>query len=461
MMRMQKGYVKRTPQQEAALRVRMLDGEWAADLYEQCIAQMGSRGGKLGPIDPSRCVLESYVQRLARAYAIPPMVTGLSEDLARAIGDASSSTTIQRYAVKQGRPMPTVMQAACRDALGYRLGCNWVGVAVGWTKRGRPSLTVIPPDELEVTYASDDPLSPTAIRWTRSLDDGTIATDVSDLTDLENPSYRIEVDDSDATEDLLGETLTGEAYWWRYQDNRPFHRIIISGDPLHPYRNLKLVEGTLRVGAAWTHWFAGLLDAAYPSRHAIGLDLLGHDSDPDGGGAGVETGPEVVHRWVHESLERPGQLIQLGPGFDPEIIGRAIRTYELGLLTASGLPVDWEGTGGEPSATEQEQLRQAIELTYPDCRGQDVLLLRRLAAVCNRAGEAAEERGEPRPYPPLPEGGYGVSYGEEVREQLKNTNAGADDDSDAGRTGEEAGRDDEGDAEASQEDQGRGGRTGR
>lgn len=411
-----KGLVRRSPQQEAALRVRILDGLHTGDIIAELEAELGTRSREIGKIDMSRNTLAAYVERRGRAYRIPPAVTGLGEDLARAIGDASAASTVTRYAKIEARPMPTVLQDAAADALRYRLGANWCGVAVGWSERSkRPFVEVIAPDDLEVTYASDDPLTPTVIKWRRTVTatGGTIV-DVSDLTDLDNPSYRIEQDGVDVTEREAGESLSGEGYWWRYEDGRPFHRIVISGDPRKPYLGLHLVDGTLRLCTGYTSWWAGMRDAGFPSRHAIQLELLG--SDAIDGAEGQTSGPEVVHRWAHMNPDRPGQLIQLGPGFDPEAVGRGLRTYELGMLAASGLPVSFEETGGEPTESEARELEEAIQATYSACRGQDTLLLRRIAAVTNRSGDAMVAASEKRPYPPIPEGGYGVLYRDEIHE---------------------------------------------
>lgn len=405
-----KGFVKRSPQQEAALRVRLLDGMHTGDIIDRLQAELGSRARNMGPVDLSRCTLASYVERRGRAYRVQPAVTGLGEVLARAIGDASASSTVKKYATINARPMPTVMQAASGDALRYRLGCNWVGVALGWSVRAaRPFLQVVTPDELDVTFASDDPLTPTVIRWRRSNALGEEVTDVSDLTEIENPRYTVL---DKGGKDITPESLSGADYWWRYEDGRPFHRIVISGDPRKPYLGLPLVEGTLRLTCGYTSWWAGMQDAGYPSRHAVGLELDGSDSQD--GAEGQASGPEMVHRWRSINLERPGSLIQLGPGFDPEVTGRALRSYELGLLAASGLPVAFEATGGEPTESEARELAEAVQATYAECRSQDTLILRRLAAITNRAGDDAESAAKPRPYPAIPEYGYGLLYRDEI-----------------------------------------------
>lgn len=395
--------------------MRLLDGRHTGDIIDRLTAELGSRAKNMGPVDLSRCTLASYVERRGRAYRVQPAVTGLGPVLASAIGDASASSTVAKYAKIDARPMPTVLQKAAGDALRYRLGCNWVGIALGWSVRAaRPFLQVITPDDLEVTYASDDPLTPTIIKWRRSNAIGEEITDVSDLTDPENPKYTSVGPNG---RDMLEESLSGDAYWWRYQDGRPFHRIVISGDPRQPYLGLPLVEGTLRLTCGYTSWWAGMQDAGYPSRHAVGLELEGSDSTD--GGEGQASGPEVVHRWRMANPEKLGSLIQFGPGFDPEVTGRALRSYELGLLAASGLPVSFEATGGEPTESEARELNEAIQGTYAECRGQDTLILRRMAAITNRAGEDAVSAGKDRPFPEIPEYGYGLLYRDEIEDAFE------------------------------------------
>lgn len=421
-----KGFTARDEQQEAALRVQMLDGRHVMEIIAECEDEFGTEAKQMGKVDLSRCPLAAYAERLGTAYRIPPLVTGLGEDLARAIGDASASTTITRYADAGGRPMPTVMAEVSADALRYRLGANWVGVVVGWSARSeRPFLQVVTPDDLDVTYASDDPLSPTAIRWRRTLEDGTTAYDVMDLTEPQNPIYLIELGGFDATKKIAGEDLSGANYFWRYDpsadfpEGRPFHRIILSGTPLQPFRNLPLVEGSKRIAAGYTYWWAGMRDAGHPRMFSIGLEYdEPGTSDAESGDVGHAAGPTIIHSLHHVNPDKPGTLQQFGPGFDPEIIGRALRNYEIGLLSATGLPGAWEQTGGEPAATDAAALLEMIQGTFAACRDQDVLVLRRLAAVTNRGSEAVAALGRPRPYPPIPEGGYGVLYREEIAAAL-------------------------------------------
>ena len=68
-----------------------------------------------------------------------------------------------------------------------------------------------------------------------------------------------------------------------------------------------------------------------------------------------------------------------------EAVGRAIRDYELTAMSGLGLPVGFEKTGGEPLAYEQAALNSLIAKTYPELRRLDSEVLRRVAAMSNRA----------------------------------------------------------------------------
>ena len=411
----EKGRVARTEEEQIALSVRILDNRHWDDVRSRALKELGDRGTTLGPLDMSRNVLASYVQRQGRAYVTPPLVTGgLTAELAAFVGDHSASTTVAKYATVEGRPLPTAQAQASAEALRYRLGAGYAGLLLDYDERSqRMSLEVISPDDLRLEYASTSPTEPTVIRHRRLREvrgEVKTCTDVYDLTDLDAPSWRIYVGDEDVTAAVLGEGAG--AWWWRGPDGRPYHRIVITGDARNPYRTNTLVEATLSVCVAWTHWRAGVVDAGHPSRHAIGLRLRGSDSDGDTGTTGTATGPEVVHVWEHVDPERPGSLTQLGPGFDPEIVGRAIRTYEVSALSAQGLPLSMESVGGAPTQDEREAMAEVVRTTYPECRRFDAEILRRAAAMRWALGDAGLLPAATYP------ADYGLLYGEEVEEAL-------------------------------------------
>lgn len=415
-----KGLVKRGPREEMALRVRMLDGKHLQDVYQKLLDELGDRAKTMGPLDISRNALRSWVLRVGTAYRTSPLVEGLSPEFASLIGDMTARTLQERYSAAGGRPMPTRMDVVSEQVLHYRLACNWCGTLIGWADRSqRPFAQVITPDDLEVDYRSEDPLSPTVIRHFRTRWVGKqqrAVTDTYDLTDLDAPSFRVMVGEDDITEEALGVTYEGDRYWWRYADGRPFHRIVISGDPRMAYRGLELVEGTLRLAVGYSYWWAGMRDAGHPRTHAIGLTTYGgSDSDSETGATGIAAGPEHVISWQHSDRERPGSIVQLGPGFDPEVVGKALRTYEVTLLDR-GLPVSYEQTGGEPTESERRALGEVIAETYADCREHDGIVLKRMAAVHNRASSMTEGMQPAN----LPEAMLPVLYREEVDASLEN-----------------------------------------
>lgn len=403
-----KPVMKRTPQEEAAIRVRLLDGTAWQDIYYRCKDELGDRQARgMGPIDITGNPLDDYCSRVGRAYSLPVFVYGLAPELATLVGDASAMTLVERWATRGGHPLPTTLQDCAARVLRYRLGCNRCGLAVGWDEQTqRPTVEPVTPDLLDVTYRSDSPLAPTVIRWARERTvDGheSVLWDVSDLSDPAAPTYRV-LDDAgaDYTEQVLGSGWSWPEEW-RYADGRPFHRIIISGDWHDVYGGIRRVEGSLRVAVGLSYWWANMRDAGHPARHVEGLHLAGEDSDTGEGMAGTDSGPTTVQVWSRDDPSIPGQHWQDGPGFDPEIFGRALWSYEQRLTSQLDIPVAFEQTGGEPTETERQAVEEAIQGTYTGCRILVSLALRRLAAMCNRRLKTT-----------FAEAGYGSLYRREI-----------------------------------------------
>ena len=409
--------MKRTPAQQVALAVRILDERFFDDVYERAKAELGDRGLQLGPLDLSQNTLRNYVDRKNKATTSPPLVSGLSEELAALVGDYSASTLVERYAQANGRPLPTELQEAATEVAVYWHGAGFGGLLLDWSERSqRFALQVIRPTEMDLTYAGDDPTEPTVITHygQRPVGPGGAMADVEeiyDLTDLDAPSYRVMRGDDDVTALVHGQTFDGEDYFWRDSTGRPFHRIVVLGDPRYPYRTNGLIEATLKICVLWTWWGAGVRDAGHPSRHVRGMTLVGMDTNGADGSAGVESGPEVVHQWQDLDPEKPGNYWQWGPGFDPEVNGKAIRSYELTRMAALGLPVNYEQTGGEPTEQERRALEEVIEATYAQMRRFCSEALRRCAAIANRH-DAVDGQD-------LDETPYGVLFRGEVEQALE------------------------------------------
>lgn len=369
------------------------------DVLVRAKQKLGSRAATLGPLDLSRNALRQGVVRVAKAYSVPPFVGNLVEGLSAAMADRSAKVTIDKYAQAEGRPMPAPMVGVQSATLRYRLGCAYSGTLIGWSSRSSSIyLEAITPDRLQVDYLSDDPSEPTVIRHRRPrlLGNKVVQTvDIYDLTDLDAPVFRVLDGKRDVTSQIMREeepeaAANGWPAAWRFAPEdgetlgRPFHRIVIGGDPRQPYSSAEAIETTLNACTYWTHWGAGITDAGHPSRHVRGLRLVGMDSSADPQQSGIDTGPEIIHAWEDVDQEKPGQFHQFGPGFDPEVIGRAVRSYENDGLSFLGLRVDMQSTGGEPTEQERRALEEAIAETYAECRRVDSEVLRRAAAIVNR-----------------------------------------------------------------------------
>jgi len=409
-----RGWRARTPAQQVELAVRILDGAHFEDVLSRAKAELGNRALQLGPLDMTRNTLLGYVRRINRAHDAPvPLVDGLSAELAALLGDQSARTTVQLYGEAGGRPMPSTLISAAREAYKYRLGAGYAGLLIGYSERARQVyLEVVKPDALHLEYHSHDPMEPTVIRHerVRTMDGRQeLAVDVYDLSDLDAPSFRTEVNGKDVTEELYGQTFEADDYWWRYSDGTPFHRLVVVGDTRHPYATDPLVQTTLSVCTLYTHWLSGIRDAGHPQRNVRGLALVGLDSESEGGQNGIQTGPETILQWVDVDPDRPGSHWQDSPAADMEAVGRAIRDYELTAMAGLGLPVGFERTGGEPLAYEQQAIDSLIAKTYPELRRLDSEVLRRVAAMSNRADLVGVE---------LNEDPYGVLFRAEVSDAL-------------------------------------------
>lgn len=382
---------KRTPEQQLALAVRILDNQHDDDVAERIEAGLGERADVVGEPDLSRNTLLTYSTRFQEAWIPQPLVTGVDERLANIIGDFSGLQTVADYAaVDGGRPLPTALLSSGMEAARYEVGAGLGAVLIGVPNLS-PTLAyeVIAPDLVEPVYSTDDPLEPTEIkhRGERVIDGKAVETvDWYDLSDPAQPSYTIWAGDEDVTFKATGRTYVGADYPWRYADGTPFHRIVVTGHPRHIYRAKTLVETTLTVAMHWTAWGAGVLDGGYPQRHVMGLYIVGGGSDGDERSTSYATGPETVVQWANVDPERPGTHWQDAPGYDPEAMARAIRTYESSGLSEMGINVDFEGTGGEPAKREAESFARRIGLTYPEIRRFVGELIRRSAATANRFG---------------------------------------------------------------------------
>lgn len=390
------------------------------DIARKAEEELGDRWDKIGPLDLTRNPLVRYVTTLGTAHARPAGISGAPAGLLDMIGGERSRPLIRSYTKAGYRPMPVALAEISADAERYDLGCHYCGVRATWNDRGEfPSLDVITPDTLTLDYRLDDSRRPSVYRHDlRRMVEGRMqdVTDVYDLTDPDAPVFRTVVGRKDVTlaahpgGGLTGDNWPGE---WRTADGEPRAPIVVYGRPTNLSRLLELVEGTLRVCVGWSWWWAGYRDACYKGRNVRGMVLAGSDSAMDAGGegdggTGIATGAEDVLRWVDTDPDKPGEHWQWDAPFDAKAMAESLQTYENGLLSHLGVPVDLTKTGGEPLAQEAEALRQAAMRHYDDLRAGDAEVLRLVAMLANRHGAGSFDETAR----------YAVSYNEEIAEEL-------------------------------------------
>jgi len=405
-----KGWQPRTEREQVALAVRIYENRHHNDLEQRAQTMLGERRGIVGPVDVTRNALRAQVDRVNRAYLRPPACSGISEALLAACDDASATTLIDRYRQIGALPLPSTLQTAARDALGYRLAAGYSAVMVGWaSRRRRVTFAPISPADIACEYAGDDPTVPTVIVHHRQRWDGdrfVQTREVYDLTDEDRPVYRVErIDDG---EDVTPADAKGWPKEWLDADGRPHHRIVVLGQPGQPYATAALVEAALRFPILWSHWGAAILDAGHPLRYGIGVNVRGAGSDERSGQVGAPGGPEAIHIFDNADPERPGLVGQLGPGYDPKITGEAIAAAELAASLSLGLPLPMSSVGGEPTVAEEEAAERAAALHYPALRRWNAAIL----SVAESYAAVAEQR---RPVALS----IGVLYGDEVEDALE------------------------------------------
>lgn len=423
-----KGQTRLTAAEQVALAVRVIDDRHFEDVRSRAQARLGDRSKKLGPLDMSRNTLRAFVGQINRAHESPPLVSGLSAQMAAFMGDQSARVTVARYALAGGHPMPTAQMLAAIDAARYRYAAGYSGLLIGWSERARQLyFSAIAPDDLDVYYLSDDPSEPVVIHHRRRREIAGKVQDVVDVYDISNeaaPVFRVVLGtDGNKGKNVTAQAIRGEGLasgWpaqWRYAptekhpDGRPFHRIVVTGSTRYPFATAPLVDATLNVCTGWTHFLAGISDAGHPQRNVSNLEPVGMSSDGASQQAGIDIGPEVVMAWTIVNPDQPTEHWQDGPGFDPKVTGEALRAYEASAMSAIGLPISLESTGGEP--TEQERIARDILIasTYSENRRVDGAVLQRCAAMLNGLdlGEGV---------PDFSETPYGVLYREEVAEAI-------------------------------------------
>jgi len=434
---MSQGFRKRSDREEMILRCQMLNSTHLQAILQKARDELGSRYNQIGPLDFSRNPAVRLTTTLSTAHAIPAGVTGLTDALALAMGDASSGAVKRKYRKAGYAPMPSALRRASRDLERYLVFCHYCGLKPVYDVRfKRISYVVITPDVLEVETDTESGDLPVRLSYltTRTINGKRVpAIDIYDLSDLDKPIFRI----LDAAGKVI-EEKAGLEYPWFFSDGTPYSDIIVYGQAKDLARGLEIVEGTLRVSVGWSQFWAGFRDSCFKGRNVRGLTTLQDATEnPDGSGHGQEglaVGPESVVIWFDTNDEKPGEHWQWDSPFDAKQYAEALCLYESNFISQLAVSLDLTSTGGEPLTKALEANTAAAMAHYDAQREGDVMAIRVSAAILNE-----ETRGSLTPSSHDDSAGhYGVDYNEELKEELHGERT---DPPKPGRTSDETGSD--------------------
>ena len=250
--------------------------------------------------------------------------------------------------------------------------------------------------------------------------------EVVDLEDADNPVHRFlratkNSQPEDVTEVFAGETLSGEAYRYRWTQGdragRPFlplvvHHAMRQAKAWDPFRGSEVVFGSLTVGVLQTMWVHTYRDASFPTSHAWGLEPRAVKVIGQGEHAklkSMEADPGSINLWDFSGSLQPGQspsLVQLGAGGDIEKLAAGLDGFRASISEFAGVsPSDIQRRSGDPRSgyaisVSQGGLRAAQRRIEPQLRAGDLAMLERAAALVNLAREGA----------PIPESGMALVY---------------------------------------------------
>lgn len=418
---------KRTAAQEVDLRCRMVEGTFLEEAAQAVIDLLGEeRAGRQVPISGASNVIRRMLHVTATLYELCA-VTGLVPDMAALCSDASWRGLSRRLAKIGASPMPTGLveggeKGGLSDNLEYLQAVGYSGVGIEWSYRtNRPMISAIRPADLDITYLSDDPSAPARVAWKREriLEGSPYPVTVEDTWDVSDPAapwFRVMQGGVDVTARvpaLAGarDRLEGSGYWWRYSDGRAFIPVVIYGNPGRVMRGIAVTEACLDGVAYRTAAKSSMIDAGFATREVSNL-TTGTDYDatktPAQGTEQGNQGPGDVRRWRRVAEEDATDHWSWSAAVDPEVMLRTAQAQERDAVSQLGFPVEFTATGGEPLAWEVQAQERAIHRWYSVCRSADVVLLRRIAALCNRQLGTA-----------FPETGYTVAYRDEVEQELQ------------------------------------------
>ena len=375
------------------LRRRLLQGRWDEDLRRRLYDHFGDvRTEALGPPDMSSNALRTITAELAVLYDSSPEV--FNDD-----GGAELAALVARSGL--WAMMPRYQQ--------FTLGLREMLIRPDYTDRAGLSYRVVYPDMVVAWAHPDLPDLPVGIQELRlrSYEGKPLWTwDHVDVSDLENPVYRVEEargdhgQPMDLTTHFLGGPMSGEDYPYRRLDGRPvlpyvMHHARRTGDGVlfDAWEGLEVVDGTLTAAVLWSWWVHCVRDASWPQRTAANVTIPGsaiEDTDTARRRT-VPTDPASI--LLFESLVEGTQpmFYQYQAGCDPKALYNSIAEYEFRVATLAGVSPDHlvrnHGTprSGYALSVSNAGKREAQRRYEPMAQDGDGRLLALSAVIVNSA----------------------------------------------------------------------------
>ena len=370
---------------EQAQRRRLLEGKHKVDVQtaiENQFAQEIAAGLEIDP-DLSRNPYRLIFQQLNVAYLTPPDVSIMNDDDA----DLSPIITPKLWAQQQKTSLFALAMGESLVRIDWK---HWAGAT-------EASYRIVAPDTVVVEAMPDEPDQPGKVEELRWRGDAW-TWEIWDIRDPANPVFRIEeVDETnertEATAKYAPNLAAENAYPYRATAGRPilpyvlYHKSV--GSRLWNWtEGTELTNGSLRLGALWTHWNDGFLNCAHPQRWALDVDTQAGVTRTIAGTA-VDVVPVDRKSVLKFSSKGPagGSLGQFGAAMDVLSSAEALRLYEQGLAVYAGLnPADLQVTQGQSGyaiVVSRSGQRRQQKLVEPSFRMADQKLLATAAALAN------------------------------------------------------------------------------
>jgi len=388
-------------QQANAQRKRMLLGNWDSDLIEYIGSYIDpARQAAWGRPVKSVNLMRSIVGQLSVLYDTAPSVTHPdTPDLA---------------------PLASLFHLHQRHE-DFVIGIRESAIRLSWNEEshldgGGLAVRLVTPENLVVESSPAAPGVPAVVyERTRRLNPATAKVetfwDVWDITDGDNPSFRIVSEGANPKDHtaVFAPDFVGN-YPFRTATGTPFLPFVLyhardTGQIWDSYDWDELPEATLSIALYYTFFNHAVKDASWVQKYGVNVDLQGGSTVGDGNQtrSRVSVDPATILLFRAKSGES-GQLGSFPLPVNPEDLINAIRACQMMVCETLGIGKwDSQETSGQSGAALQirkDQVRDMTARTEPQFRRGDTELLSKAAMIHNIFSGAD----------PLPTDGYRIVY---------------------------------------------------